>query len=328
MKIWKKKPQGQIKNNTQNRKEERFILCIDGGGMRGVIPLAVLEHFEKILRDRGIEKNIASCFDLIAGTSTGGLIALSLSCKKESSIEEILNTYKKSGSTIFPQEQVGLFDLGSLRRLIAEKYPSTGIEKVLDSWFGDKKMADASVPVMAVSYDLSIGKETLIRSWKEGDFPVKEAGRATTAAPTYFSPLVKGSSILADGGIIANNPSVYAYYEAKKLYPDCKKFHILSLSTGAKIHTMGSNQISGILNWAEDILPLYSNAQKRLADYLLYNNHEVEYTRVDAPLSESIRMDDVSVQAMEKLENFGKDMALEYNELLLEFAEKLKRSGL
>lgn len=320
MKIWERLFKKHSASFIPEMQEERFVLCIDGGGMRGVIPIAVLQLFEKELKEKGVEKNLASCFDLIAGTSTGGLIALSLAYKKDASLEELMNTYMTSGNTIFPAEPVSLF---GIRRLISDKYPASGIESVLDSWFGDKKMSETDVPVMAVSYDLSIGKEALIRSWVESDFSVKKAGRATTAAPTYFAPLAMGSSLLADGGVIANNPALFAYQEAKALYPNCRKFHILSISTGAKNHTMESNQTSGLLSWAEDIVPLYSTAQKRMTDYLMYGNPEVSYTRIDAPLSESIKMDDTSVLAMEILKNFGKNMAEEFKELLSDFAEKI-----
>ncbi|MCR5761616.1 MAG: patatin-like phospholipase family protein, partial [Sphaerochaetaceae bacterium] len=65
----------RLESDRKEREKERFVLCIDGGGMRGIIPVVVLQNLEKLLRERGVNKPLSQCFDLIAGTSTGGLIA-------------------------------------------------------------------------------------------------------------------------------------------------------------------------------------------------------------------------------------------------------------
>lgn len=302
------------------KEEERFILSIDGGGMRGVIPLAVLQNLERHLYEQGYTGSLAQAFDLIAGTSTGGLISLCLSYRDDASLDNLLDTYMKSGEQIFPSDYT---PLKGLKRLLADKYPSYGIEQMLYSWFADKKLGETTVPTMVVSYDLSTGKEVVLRSWEEKDFTVRNAGRATTAAPTYFAPLNTGSQLLADGGVIANNPSEMAYLEAKKLFPNCKKFHILSLSTAAKYHTMQVNQTSGLLSWAEDVVPMYSTAQKRMTDYSMNNNPEVEYTRIDGQMTKDIKMDDITTQSMNELLNFGKLLSTKYDSVLHDFAVKL-----
>lgn len=317
MKIWQRFSK---KKKEETKQEERFILCIDGGGMRGVIPIAILKALEDKIKAKGFDKPLASYFDLIAGTSTGGLISLVLSYTPEVTLDSLSNTYMTSGSTIFPEDD---FPFSRLRKLFVEKYPVNGIEEVLSQWFRDKKMDEAKVPTMVVSYDLSIGEETLIRSWKNTDFYVREAGRATSAAPTFFAPMEKGSSILADGGVIANNPSVYAYYEAKKLYPNCKKFHILSVSTAGKSHKMQGSQASGLLSWAEDIVPMYSTAQKRLIDYVMYNNKEVSYIRIDGQMGKNIKMDDISEQALLQMKEYGESLAKDYDQVLEYFANCL-----
>lgn len=309
MKIWQ-----YLFGKKEQQEEERYILCIDGGGMRGIIPIQVLKYLENKLKEHNCKKNLIENFDLVSGTSTGGLIALSLSCQNGKTLEEMENQYMYCGPYIFPIVQNSFF---GIKRLLMDKYPTDGIESVLDSWFCDKTMKESTIPTMVVSYDLSIGKEKLIRSWEESDFLVKDAARATSAAPTYFAPLVKDNSILVDGGVIANNPSIYAYYEAKKLYPNCKKFTILSLSTAGICHTMSLNETSGLISWADSVVPMYTTAQKQNCNYILENERDVSYLRIDGQMDIDIKMDDVTPESLNYMKEFGKVLAIK-NETALE----------
>lgn len=311
--------------------EERFLLCIDGGGMRGIIPVVYLKKLEEeILNIKG-NSSLDSYFDLIAGTSTGGLIALALTCPStfgykicnntpQVNLDEVLELYRTMGKEIFPSTSKSST---MLRYITSTKYPETGIETLLENLFSDSLMGQASVPTMVMSYDLFSGEPVVIRSYQERSFPVKEAGRATSAAPTYFSPLVKDGRLLVDGGVVANNPAIYAYIEAKKLYPNCKKFHFLSLSTGGKNHTMTFDETNGLLNWKDQVSPMYSTAQKCTTDIVLQNMEDVDYIRIDEPLDLDIKMDDTNPINMKKMEEFAKDIATQHEDLFKEFAYDL-----
>lgn len=313
--------EAEAEARRKEREKERFILCIDGGGMRGIIPVVVLIRLEQILREHGINRSAASCFDMIAGTSTGGLISLSLSCAEDNTLDTLFNTYLHMGKKIFPQS-TGL--LHSLVSLASDKYSPEGLDRLLYDWFGDKPLTNASIPTMIISYDLASGHDFVMKSWDETEgIKVREAGRATSSAPTYFPPLRFKNHILIDGGVIANNPASFAYTEAKKLWPECKKFTILSICTGATYHSL-SQGMSGIIPWAEHMFPMMSTAQKRSVDYVLNGMPDVDYIRLDQSLAERVQMDETDPAVLRKLVNFGEKLAGDSNAELEKLAEKFE----
>ena len=316
----------------QVKPEERFILCIDGGGMRGTIPSVYLKKLEEEIRNQGGNNSLDSYFDLIAGTSTGGLIVLALTCPSafgyklcdnapQVKLDEILEQYRTIGKEIFPTS-----GFNDIRHLTTTKYPGTGIEKVLKDWFADSLMGQASVPTLIMSYDLFNGSPYPIRSYEERTFLVRDAGRATSAAPTYFPPLIKDGKILVDGGVVANNPSLYAYLEAKKLYPNCKKFNILSMSTGDKRHTMSLEETNGLWSWKHNVVPMYSTAQVCTAETVLRNMADVNYVRINDALKTKIKMDDSSPESFKLMEEFAQEVATTRETEFKDFAFALVNS--
>ena len=313
------------------RPEERYILCIDGGGMRGIIPVVYLQHLEAKIRKNGGTDDIARYFDFISGTSTGGLITLALTCESslphidyngsmQVDLDNLLQTYMTMGSEIF-QAQTSLF---GLRHMVADKYNSNNIQNLCQRWFGVTTMDRAKVPTLIMAYDLSEGMPDLIRSYSdEGTYPAWIAARATSAAPTYFSPCEYAGKLLVDGGVVANNPATYAYFQAKKLYPECEKFHILSFSTGGTHHTMEKEATKGLMNWADQVSPMYSTAQKRTTDYVLENLHDVEYVRMDEELSAPVKMDETNLAVLRMMRSEAESNALLYEAELDEFAKRL-----
>ena len=312
------------------RPEERFVLCIDGGGMRGIVPVVILQNLEKIIRQNGGEDDIALYFDMIAGTSTGGLISLALSCDSslrhtehngsmQIDLDGLLDNYMSLGKEIFQARSL----LG-IRQFVSEKYSAANIQNLSRRWFGATMMDNAKVPTMIMSYDLSTGSPVIISSYSDSEhYPVWVAARATSAAPTYFAPLEYGGKLLADGGIIANNPALYAYMEARRLYPECHRFHILSISTGGKFHTMEKEDARGIMSWADQVTPLFDTAQKRTSDYVLENMPDVEYTRIDNSLSTHFEMDETDPVALRMMKSEAQHNALARKEELQAYAQKL-----
>ncbi len=284
------------------RPEERFVLCIDGGGMRGIIPVVLLQALERSLRRNGGADDLAKYFDLISGTSTGGLISLALACdsamphlsNNQIDLDELLDTYMTMGDEIFQPKS-----LFSLAAIVSDRYSSSSIQNLCQRWFGARPLSDSKVPTLIMSYDLSEGRPFMMRSYAdEANYPAWVAARATSAAPTCFSPLEYDGKLLVDGGVIANNPSIYAYLEAKRLYPDCSIFHILSISTSGSYHTMSRESAKGLLNWAEHVSPMYSTAQKRTTDFVLENMKDVEYIRIDDTLPRAVKMDEIEPSAL------------------------------
>jgi predicted acylesterase/phospholipase RssA len=242
--------------------DEIRILSLDGGGMRGIIPARILVELERLSG-----RPVAGLFDVIAGTSTGGMIALALSKpgpggKPAMTAQEILDTYITYGPQVFPKIQlrplgwrqvvasrpIVMQRLGAMarpRRYGNARYRALGLESLFDTLMGDTMLEEAMADVIVPCYDWKAGRAVVFRSReiREGSSPnVRMAlvARATSAAPTYFSPVRLRTKdreyILIDGGVVANNPASIAYYEALyqarstgREHPD---FLVVSLGTG------------------------------------------------------------------------------------------------
>lgn len=356
----------QVKNN-----EERFILSIDGGGMRGIVPSNILFLFSQLLEEQGDTRPLADHFDLICGTSTGGLIALGMTCpvqktplppddrfssfayqretlgflsrilKREGKmqpcgilpqgvqIQAIKDLYKKYGRMIFPKKQSKLFGA-----LFIDKYDAEPLEKFLFKLFGDTPLSEAVVPVSVVSYDALEGRPYPISSNDSHQFLFWEAARATSAAPTYFRPAFlhdrqnDENVSLLDGGVIANNPVMFAYGQAKRLYPNCKKFQILSLSTAGGELTFKINKNTGVIGWLDPsqgapIQKVYTSAQMQAADTFARDNPEIAYTRIHGVLQNNYKMDDTSATAISDMEQESLRIFEDNKEALLSYARLL-----
>src|ERR1051325_1351014 len=227
------------------------ILSIDGGGIRGIIPgqvlVAVEEKIRKITGDE--TKRIADAFDLIAGTSTGGILTCLYLCpggagKPKYSAMDAVNLYLQNGDDIF---DVSIFkQISSLGGMADEKYDADALEETLNKYFGDTKLGDLLKPCLITAYDINRRAAKFFNSndvKEEGlsrEFYLRDVARATSAAPTYFQP-ANISSLnneifpLIDGGVFANNPTMCAFVEACSADPKLKvsDLFVLSLGTGS-----------------------------------------------------------------------------------------------
>lgn len=188
----------------------RRILSIDGGGIKGVFPAAFLADIEKTLPEP-----IHSYFDLIVGTSTGGIIALGLGLGFKAS--EILDFYTNYGPQIFKGNRFVL----TIKQALWRKYSHKHLRRALEETFGDKQIGHAKTRLVIPSFDIDAGEIYLYKTAHhkkfERDFrkTAVEAALATASAPTFFPLFRKPSeSSLVDGGIWANNPVGVAVVEA------------------------------------------------------------------------------------------------------------------
>jgi len=257
----------------------RKILSIDGGGIRGIVPAIWLASMEQ-----RTGKRVCELFDLIAGTSTGGILALGLTRpdpagKAAFGAAELAELYQEHGGTIFQRPRWRrMLPVGNI---LDEKYGSAGIEQVLETYFGDSRLKDATANVLVTSYEIERRFPFFFRSERAKadpyyDFAMKSAARATSAAPTYFSPVkleATGSAgywALVDGGVFANNPSLCALMEAQRLFGE-EEFLLVSLGTGSLTRPIRYEKARhwGVARWAKPVLDIAFDGVSSTVDYQL-----------------------------------------------------------
>ena len=267
------------------------ILSIDGGGIRAIIPAIILAEIEK-----RTQKPIFSLFDLIAGTSTGGILALALvkprldpktsevTAEAQYRAEDLVQMYVEEGAEIFYEPFIEQM-LGPLEDFLFQpKYKSQGREDVLTQYLGDTPLEKCLTEVFVTSYDIEqripifctskIEKQqTESRTFRKHcrTFTLKDAGMATSAIPTYFAPSQvytthnnNGYYALVDGGLIANNPTDLAIMEARKSAAKHNKIIqdeemlILSLGAGSQTEIYRYDEVKnwGLLQWTRPLLNL------------------------------------------------------------------------
>jgi patatin-like phospholipase/acyl hydrolase len=316
------------------------VLAVDGGGIRGLIPAFILAAIEE-----QTGHPIHESFDLIAGTSTGGIIALGLTKPNASggadkSARDLIRLYEDEGRKIFPTSFLQGLHLGAIR---GSKYTASGVEGALTHHFGDARLKDALIPVMVPAYDIE--KQTTIffkskkaRAQPDADFLMRDIARATSAAPTYFTPVKLPTSdrlnyyALVDGGVVAANPAMCAYAEAVRMCAEAgtppEQIFMVSLGTGEQRRTFGFEKACewGQLEWAQPIIDIVLQGSNATVDYQLQyllepGGDHPTYFRFQLPLSSDTGdMDDASDANQKRL------IDLVQNYLTLsETRDKLKR---
>ena len=262
------------------------VLAIDGGGIRGIVPAVILTALQARLK-----RELWRCFDLIAGTSTGGIIALGIGtrCKAGQPYppSELVDLYVKNGPAIFRKIPVWTW----LRQFLRPKYSPDALEQSLKTFFQDTRFRSALTPLLISSYDLQSQLPFLFKSHRIAsdptyDWPVASIARATSAAPTFFPPLRlstgKENYTLLDGGVFVNNPSVAAYAEARWLYTQATNFVVVSVGTGDRQDRITYAQAKrwGLVGWARQIVPVFMDSVSEAVDYELKSFPGCDYCRL------------------------------------------------
>jgi predicted acylesterase/phospholipase RssA len=256
-------------------------LAIDGGGIRGLIPALVLAEIE-----RRTGRGIASMVDLIAGTSTGGIIACGLAKPDPLSADEIAAVYEEDGPKIFDRSALKV--ITSANGYLDERYESDGLVESLRRHLRDARLTDATTPVLLTVYDLEARQALLLR--EDDDISMVDAAHATSAAPTYFEPVRLGARTLIDGGVFAINPAVFAYAEGETEL-------LLSLGTGSHTRRLPYDEVKGWgrLEWAEPIIDVVFDGSADAVDAQLQALAGGRYVRLQTRLEEaSDDLDDAS----------------------------------
>ena len=280
------------------------ILSIDGGGIRGIFPAAFLAGLEKQWLDG---KSIAGYFDLIAGTSTGGIIALGLASGYTAA--DICRLYVERGCEIFPPIPDNW--IGDLRRdwrgifqLFKVRYDRKGLMRILRELFGSRKFGETATRLCIPSFDGRHAEPYIFKTPHHPDYRLDrdesavKVAAATAAAPTYYAPLDDGGYKFIDGGVWANNPIMIALVDVLSCFDVPRdRIRILSLGCGNRPYTVGKikARVGGAFGW-HDIMYAAMRLQSHNAigqAGLLIGRDRI--TRVDAPANAyRIALDDWS----------------------------------
>ena len=300
------------------------ILAIDGGGIKGLYSSTILEHLEK-------EFNIqmTDYFDMICGTSTGGLISLALSLGI--SANEISKLYSQKGEKIFPQKSK--LTQRFRQFLYKGKYSDKQLEETLRDLFGNRTIGESKNLLCIPSYSITDGRNFIIKYdhrdgnlGRDNSMSYVDAALATSAAPTYF-PVCQLSYYndkqLIDGGVWANNPSLVGFIEAIRFFVGKNRkydsIEILSISSLKKNKTVKpfSKRYKSFLDWNSQLFDVFSNSQEQFVHYFLseLHNHgdiKVKYVRIDSePVftneEDLVEMDLVSEKSIKLLMQKGND---------------------
>jgi uncharacterized protein len=288
------------------------VLSIDGGGIRGLIPALVLAEVE-----RRTGRRTAELFDLIAGTSTGGIIACGLSRRGEDgrpahSAEEIADLYKSQGPKIFDRSLIQ--QITSLGGLVEERYDDAGLNEALETYLGPTRLKEVLCDVFITAYDIRERFAFFFRSSRARtddayDFSLVEATRATCAAPTYFEPVEVTDAAgartypLIDGGIYAVNPAMCAYAEV--VVGGAELEVLASLGTGAQTKAYEFDDVRGwgALEWVRPLIDMVFDGVADTIDFEAATLGGERYRRFQAELRyASDALDDASPSNVRRLE--------------------------
>ena len=284
-------------------KDRQFrILSVDGGGIRGIFPVAFLAGLEK--RYLG-GASVAGYFDLIAGTSTGGIIALGLASGLTAS--ELLDVYVRRGCEIFPPPREGPRGAvqrtwRTLRQCFRYSYDRDALSRVLVETLGDRRFGNAKARLCIPSFDGRYGEVYVFKTPHHPDFRkdreerMVDVAAATGAAPTYFRPLEHGGYRFVDGGVWVNNPVMIALVDALSCFDVAReRIRILTLGCGDEPYVVAGSKLTkgGRLHWMDIIFAaMRFQSQNALGQAgLLIGADSV--VRVDAPtMDHPIELDD------------------------------------
>lgn len=314
------------------------ILSIDGGGIKGIFPAKVLTEIEADLQSRGSKRiRIFEHFDLIAGTSTGGIIALALALGIPAN--EILKLYLDNARVIFGNKRSGI------SQVLYSSHKRGALENLIRNTFrygdrsDDPRLHDCKTNVCIPIYDLMKGAPSVLKTKHHDEYvrdyhiPAYQAALATSAAPTYFDPystryvdLVGNHQVFnnkVDGGVVMNNPTLVAIIEAQKAFNQkLENIRVLSIGTGNRTFCDASTKSTwGLWYWIKQnnrkrLIELFMQGQSQQVENLVSILHrgigkkEPEnfvYQRIDTTLEDTcdIALDETKKHKLEKLVEKG-----------------------
>lgn len=313
------------------------ILAIDGGGIRGIIPIRILMELERRLDG---DFSITEYFDVMSGTSAGGIIVLMLNVPNENaapmySARHVYDIYHSFAKNVFKSSIWKR--IGNLWGWSGPKYNTSSLEESLGKVLGRAMLSETVKDVIIPSYNLLDENNFMFRTnraveHKERDFYMVDIAKATSAAPTYFKPAeiedvhkIK-KYIMVDGGVSANNPSLSALTYAFNQYKDTVDYFVISIGTGHSVVPVDIGT-GGKFGWATNIIPLLMDSVNDVTNYeMLQLLPETNYYRIQVTIdSEHASMDDATDENIEALERYADEYIRTHGDVLDKIVEGLRK---
>lgn len=305
------------------------ILSIDGGGIKGLYSASVLAELEKLYNVK-----ITDYFDLVCGTSTGGLLAMGVSLGIP--MEDIVKFYVEKGPKIFSETRTKSIAkkifLKLKQALFRSKYSQEPLKRALEEVFGGRKLKDSQNLLCIPSYNINVGQARVFKKdyanlRTDDEILYVDAALATTAAPTYFPIKDINGAQYVDGGIWANNPILVGLYEYLYKFADDDRFdgvEILSISSFEveKGETYVKRSDRSFFGWSDTLFDAYSSLQSKFAMQFLeklkpslkFSLNVQRITNIASSAAHSIlsEMDNASNCALMTLKTLGERTGVEY----------------
>ncbi|MEY2518018.1 MAG: cGAMP-activated phospholipase [bacterium] len=266
------------------------ILALSGGGFRGLFTSSILARLEE-----QAGRPLHECFDLIAGTSAGGILALGLAMGKKA--ETIRDMFLRHGEEIFPRGEVPTSWVARKRAQLSEwrhpKYDGTVLRTKIEGVLGaDAKLGDAKTRVLIPTVNMTKGSVQMFKTAHNPKFMTDyklnavDIAMATSAAPLYFPMAEVGNSYFIDGGVVANAPDLCALHEAIQfLDQKIEDVSVMSIGTTTSKFSLptSAGRDFGQRDWLKNSrLPsTIISSQQQLVDFMLKHQLGGRYLRFD-----------------------------------------------
>jgi patatin-like phospholipase/acyl hydrolase len=282
------------------------ILALSGGGYLGLYTAEILARLEQ-----QAGKPLGRCFDLIAGTSIGGILAIGVAMEKPAA--EMRDVIVGRGTRIFSNRRKPRFSwMDTPRSFLSPKYSDRELKIAIADMIGEEtKISAAKHRLLVPAINMTTGSVQMFKTGHDPKFGIDPGRRAmdvalaTSAAPTYFPLAEVGDAHFVDGGLVANAPDLCALHEATHfLDQDRADLRVLSIgttTTGFSLkRTLGRNM--GSWKWMSRgrLFSTVVSAQQQLTNFILGHQLGERYLRIDAIQSPEQQVDlalDVATEA-------------------------------
>jgi len=295
----------RMKGDGAREGKSFHVLSLTGGGFRGLYSARVLQELEQ-----RAGRPIGQCFDLIAGTSIGGILALAVAFERP--MDDVIRAFRDYGPKIFPPK-------GKLAGLMSSKYDTAPLCEVVDAILPEgATLAEALHPVVIPALNLTTGRQQILKSrhnaeWtRDSRYTIKAVALATAGAPIYFPIASLDNQLFVDGGLFANAPDLVALHEANKFFRQLDSaVRMLSIGTLSSTYALpaSTDRKRGVWQWLRPpefpLIQTILAAQQQFAIQIVEHRLGGDHVRIDGQPPDAVMrdvgLDKASVESQEVL---------------------------